>query len=130
MAIRGWVKSFTILTFILVFEVSFDFYVYTEWPIGIMVRVFTNGPADQVSISDCVTPKTLKKKLYASLLKTQQFKVRIKGKWNDSRKEGVSSATLWCRSYLKGSLWYPLNYGRPTYVRVFLIWKFHYCRVW
>ena len=48
--------------------------------IGIMVRVFANGPGDLGSIPGRVIPKTLKMVLDASLLNTQHYKVRIKGK--------------------------------------------------
>ena len=48
--------------------------------IGIMVRVFANGPGDQGAIPGGVIPKTLKMVLDASLLNTQHYKVRIKGK--------------------------------------------------
>ena len=43
-------------------------------------RVFANGPGDLVSIPGHVIPKTLKMVLDTSLLNTQQYKVRIKGK--------------------------------------------------
>ena len=46
-----------------------------------MVRVFSNGPGDLGSIPGRVIPKTFKKMvLDASLLNTQHYKVRIKGK--------------------------------------------------
>ena len=45
-----------------------------------MERVFANGPRDLGSI-----PKTLKMVLDTSLLNTQQYKVRIKGKVEQSR---------------------------------------------
>ena len=51
-----------------------------NWLIGQMGRVFANGPGDQGSIPGCVIPKTLKMVLDTSLLNTQQYKVRIKGK--------------------------------------------------
>ena len=47
--------------------------------IGIMVRVFANGPGDLSSIPGRVIPKTLKMVLDASLLNTQHYKVRING---------------------------------------------------
>ena len=47
--------------------------------IGIMVKVFTNGPGDLGSISGPVTPKTQKMVLDTSLLNTQHYKVQIKG---------------------------------------------------
>ena len=51
-------------------------YVY----IGLEGRVFANGPGDPGSIPGHVIPKTFKMVLDTSLLKTQQYKVRIKGK--------------------------------------------------
>ena len=48
--------------------------------IGLMGRVFANGPGDMGSILGHVIPKTLKMVLDTSLLNTQQYKVRIKGK--------------------------------------------------
>ena len=48
--------------------------------IGVIVRVFSNGPGDLGSIPGRVIPKTLKMILDASLLNTQHYKVRIKGK--------------------------------------------------
>ena len=42
--------------------------------------VFANGPGDLCSIPGRVIPKTLKMVLDTSLLNTQQYKVRIKGK--------------------------------------------------
>ena len=43
-------------------------------------RVFANGPGDLGSIPGCIIPKILKMVLDTSLLNTQQYKVRIKGK--------------------------------------------------
>ena len=48
--------------------------------IGLMRRVFANGPGDQGSIPDRVIPKTQNMVLDAVLLSTQRYKVRIKGK--------------------------------------------------
>ena len=53
--------------------------------IGLAVRVFANGPGDLRSISGRVIPKTLKMVLDVSLLNTQHYKVRIKGKVEQSR---------------------------------------------
>ena len=50
-----------------------------------MNRVFANGPGDLSSISDRVIPKTQKMVLDAALLNTQHYKVRIKGKEEQSR---------------------------------------------
>ena len=43
-------------------------------------RVLANGPGDLGSILDRIIPNTLKIVLDTSLLNTQQYKVRIKGK--------------------------------------------------
>ena len=48
--------------------------------IGLVSREFTNDPGDLGSIPGRVIPKTLKMELDTSLLNTQQYKVRIKGK--------------------------------------------------
>ena len=50
-----------------------------------MGRVFTNGLGDQGSIPGHVIPKTLKMVLDTSLLNTQQYKVCINGKVEQSR---------------------------------------------
>ena len=47
--------------------------------VGTWWIVFTNGPGDRGSIPGRVIPKTLKIGLDASLVNTQQYKVRIKG---------------------------------------------------
>ena len=61
------------------------------WPdIGIMVRVFTNGPGDLGLIPGRVIPKTQKMVLDATLLNTQHYKVRIKGKVDQSRERSSS----------------------------------------
>ena len=53
--------------------------------IGLVGRVFANGLGDLGSIPGRVIPKTLKMVLDTSLLNTQQYKVRIKGKVELSR---------------------------------------------
>ena len=50
-----------------------------------MSRGLANGPGDPVSIPGGVIPKTLKMVLDPFLLNTQQYKVRIKGKVEQSR---------------------------------------------
>ena len=50
-----------------------------------MSRVFANGLGDWGSIPGRVIPKTQKTVLDAALLSTQQYKVRIKGKVEQSR---------------------------------------------
>ena len=50
-----------------------------------MGRVFTNDPGDQSSISGRVIPKTQKMVLDSTLLNTEHYMVRIKGKVEQSR---------------------------------------------
>ena len=58
-----------------------------------MSRVFTDGLGDLSSIPGRVIPKTQKMVLDAALLSTQNYKVRIKGKVEQSRE--WSSALLY-----------------------------------
>ena len=53
--------------------------------IGLVGRMFANGPGDLGLIPGRVIPKTLKMVLDTSLLNTQHYKVRIKGKEDKSR---------------------------------------------
>ena len=53
--------------------------------IGLMIRVFTNGSENQGSIRGRVKPKTQKMVLNATLLNTQHYKIRTKGKVEQSR---------------------------------------------
>ena len=53
--------------------------------IGLVGRVFANGPWDRGSIPDRVIPKTLKMVLDISLFNTKQYKFLIKGKEEPSR---------------------------------------------
>ena len=59
-------------------------YIYNQL-IGIVGRVFANGPGDLGSILGCVIPKTLKMVLDTPLLNTQPYKVHIKSKVEQSR---------------------------------------------
>ena len=52
--------------------------------IGLVGRLLANGPGDLGSIPSRVIPKTLKMVLDTPLLNTQQYKVRIKGKVEQS----------------------------------------------
>ncbi len=62
------------------------FHLSKNQAIGLMSRVFTNGPGDQGSIPGRVIPKTQKMVLDVILLSTQHYKVRIKGKVEQSWK--------------------------------------------
>ena len=54
-----------------------------------MSRVFTNGPGDWGSIPGQIIPKTQKMILDAILFNTQHYKVRIKGKVEQSRERST-----------------------------------------
>ena len=88
---------------------------------GLGVRVFANGPGDLGSIPGRVIPKTQKMVLDTSLLNTQHYKVRIKGKVEQSREGVAPSPTPWCSSYRKGSLRVTLDYGRQLYFYLVLL---------
>ena len=69
---------------------SCDIYIYIyiyiyDRLIGLEGRVFANGSGDLGSIPGRVIPKIFKMALDTSLLYTQQYKVRIKGKVEQSR---------------------------------------------
>ena len=64
-----------------------------------MSRVFANGPGDRCSIPGRVIPKTQKMVLDSTLLNTQHYKVRIKGKVEQSWNGVVPFPTPQCSSY-------------------------------
>ena len=55
------------------------------WGFGLVGRALANGPGNLGSIPGRIIPNSLKMILDTSLLNTQQYKVRIKGKWEQSR---------------------------------------------
>ena len=61
---------------------QFPFYIQLKQLYGILV--FANGPGDLGSIPGRVIPKTLKMELDTTLLNTQHYKVRFKGKVEQS----------------------------------------------
>ena len=61
---------------------------YEHSPIGLVGRVFANGPEELGSISGRVIPKIFKMVLDVSLLNAQHYKVRINGKVEQSRERG------------------------------------------
>ena len=62
-----------------------------------------------------VIPKILKMVLDITLLNTQQYKVRIKVKVDQSWEKSSALPTPRCCSYWKGSLLVALDYGRQLY---------------
>ena len=71
---------------------------------GLVGRVFANGAGDWGSIPGRVIPKTFKMVLDTSLLNTQHNKVRIKGKFEQSRGGSSALSTPRCSSNWIGSL--------------------------
>ena len=91
-----------------------------------MVRVFANGPGDLGLIPGRVIPKTQKMVLDTSLLNTQHYKVRIKGKVEPSREGVAPSPTSWCSSYRKKEpsgyprLWSPTLLLTYVYIYIYI----------
>ena len=78
--------------------------------------MLANGPGDLCSNPGRVIPKTLKMVLDTSLLNTHHYKVRIKGKVDQSWEMITLSPIPRCSSYWKGSLLVALDYGRYIYL--------------
>ena len=76
---------------------------------------------DLGSIPGRVIPKTQKMVLDASLFNTQHYKVRIRGKVEQSREGVAPSPTHWCGSYRKGSLQVTLDNGRQLYLLMIVL---------
>ena len=62
-------------------------YIYNYQLTGLVGRMFTNGPGDLGSIPGRIIPKTLKMVLDTSFLNTQDYKVCIKGKVEQSKEK-------------------------------------------
>ena len=96
------------------------FYWYLYRLIGLVGRVFTNGPGSLGSIPGRVTPKTLKTVLGTSLLNTQvRIRYVSRVKWSNPGKGVAPSHTLWCSSYWKRSLLIALDCSRQLYLITF-----------
>ena len=85
------------------------FCLFTLASIGRMSRVFANGPGERSSIPGRVIPKTEKLVLDATLLNTQHYKVRIKGKVEQSWEWNSALAYTSVLSLLKRE---PLDHSR------------------
>ena len=75
-----------------------------------MYKVFTNGPGDLGSMPGWVIPKTLP----CVTLSIIRWRSRVM--WSNPGNGLVSSPSLWCSSYRKGSLWITLDYGSQLYL--------------
>ena len=74
-----------------------------------MFREFVNGPGDLGSIPGRVIPKAQKTVLDATLLNTQHYKVRIKGKVEQSRERSSAPLHLGVIAIEKGAFGSPLT---------------------
>ena len=93
--------------------------------ISLVGRVFANGPEYLGSIPGCVIPKTLKMVLDTSLLNTQQYKIRIKGKVEQFReKSSASPPHLSVEAFEKGAFWSPsttvANFTSYIYIYIYI----------
>ena len=70
-------------------------------------RMFATGPGDRGSFPGRVIPKTLKMVLEASLLNIQHYKIRIKGKVEQSRERNSAPLHPWVVAIEKGAFWSP-----------------------
>ena len=90
---------------------------YVIWSnqlIGLVGRVFANGPGDLGSIPGCVIPRTLKIVLDTTSIISYISRV----KWNNPGKGVALSPTLQCSSYWKGSLLVSHFYGHQLLNRL------------
>ena len=83
MSKQFYIKQFSLAE--VQFQCQKQFHLKKNRDIGPTVRVFANGPGDLGSIPGRVIPKTLKMELDTTLLNTQHYKVRFKGKVEQSR---------------------------------------------
>ena len=101
---------------LLVYDITF----FEKGLCGLAVKVFANSPGHLRSIPGRVIPKTQKMVLDSSLLNTQHYKVRIKGKVEQSRER--SSALPYTLVYypLKRNLRGTLDYGRLLFAYIYI----------
>ena len=81
-----------------------------------MVSVFNNGPREMGSVPGRIIPKTKKIVLDTSLLNTQHYKVRIKGKVEQSRERSCALPY----AYRKGRLGITLKNDRQLYFTTYM----------
>ena len=77
--------------------------------------MFANDPEDLGSIPGRVIPKTLKMVLDTALLNTQRYKVRIKGKVEQSKERSRTPLHFGVVAIEKGAFWSPSAKGRQLY---------------
>ena len=100
--------------------ISFGFLSFTcknlaDQLIGLLSRVFTNGPGDLGSIPGRVIPKTLKWYLIPPCLTFSNIRYVSRVKWSNPGKGVVLSPIPQCSRNSKGSLQVALDYSRQLY---------------
>ena len=87
--------------------ISGENYLLLDQLIGLVGRVFTNGPGEQASVPGSVIPKTLKWYLIPPCLTLSNTRYVSKVKWSNPGKGVAPSPTPRCSSYEKGAFWSP-----------------------
>ena len=96
--------------------------------IGLMSRVFANGPGDQGSVPGRVIPKTQKTVLDTICLTLSTIIQGSRVKRSNPGKGVAPSPTLRCSSYWKGSLRVALDYVRHLYLFTNRMWlPYYFC---
>ena len=122
-SVNGWQTQYSPIwgSFIVSFKKEkwkheLSIHISSDQLIGPEGRVFTNGPGHKGSIPGRVIPKIFKIVFDTSLLNIQQYKVRIKGKMEQSWERIAPSPTPRCSSNWKGSVLVALDYSHQLYL--------------
>ena len=86
-------------------------YIHTLPAIGLLGRVFANGPGDWGSITGWVISKLKKWYLISPCLTLSIIRYISSVKWSNQRKGVAPFPTPWCCSYWKGNLQVTLDYS-------------------
>ena len=89
--------------------------------IGLVGRVFANGPGDLGSIPGRVTPKTLKWHLISPCLTLSIIRCVSTVKWSKTENGVAPSPMPRCSSYRKGSFRVTLTYGLRLYFHLYMV---------
>ena len=90
--------------FLSLFFCFFLLFLFINWLIDLVGRVFANGPGDLGLIPGRVIPKTLKWYLIPPCLTLSNIRYVSRVKWSYPRKGVPPSPTPQCSSYREGSL--------------------------
>ena len=91
-------------------------YFSLKWLIGLVSKVFANGPGDRGSIPGRVIPKTFKMVMIPLCLTLSIIRYVSRVKWSNPRKGVAPYSTPRCSSYWKGSLLVALDYSCHLYL--------------